>query len=711
MVYRIIFFIYAISSFILPTQAATYFISPKGSDSQKGTSIATAWRTINRVNAATLQPGDRILFEGGQTFQGSVTLRTTASGTSTQPIIVSSYGAGRAIISSGNSLGFYAQNIAGVELRRLTFVGSGRLSNNSSGVMFYLDSPNSHLSYLRLDSLDVSGYKNSGISIGSWQGTSGYSDVRITACQTHANGEAGLFSYSESLAAHQNWYVGNCQAFDNSGRADVTTTNTGNGIVLSGIDGALIEHCTAYHNGWLNANEGGGPVGIWGYCCNNLVIQRCEAHHNSSGTAPDGGGFDLDGGCTNSIMQYNYSHDNGGPGYELCQYEGAPPMHDLIVRYNVSVNDARQDSKGALQVWSTGSNGGIQRAAFYNNTVLLSPPADGSNPKVIYICTGGFSDLSLRNNVLQSTGGLDVLNTVCTTGLRMEGNCYWNNSQLVLNWNGTYYTTLSAWRAATGQEKLRGGRTTGLQADPSLLNSNSTLTPLPDSPIVGAALNLQSEFNISPGPQDYIGNPTPAMPTQGNIGALESQYSVIAPTPLPVVLTDFTVTRSNSTILVRWNTASEQENDYFVVERSLNGHTFTSLDRVAGAGTSLQTHAYQYEDANLPATTNTAYYRLRQVDISGKVTYSPVRALSGAQSLNAGMQELHVYPNPALATDVVMISGAQGPFIQLLDMNGKIHASASVQADGTAGLPISSLSGGIYLVRCGSQHTKLLLTK
>lgn len=699
---KIILFIYAILGFIFPSQALTYFISTTGDDTQEGTSVATSWRTIDRVNAATLQSGDRVLFKGGETFPGSIMLRTTDSGTPNQPIVVSSYGPGQATIASSTSCGFYAQNIAGVEVRRLTFVGAGRLSNSTSGIVFYLDLPNSHLSYLRLDSLDVSGYQKSGISIGSWQGTSGYDDVRITACQVHANGEAGLSSYSESLAAHQNWYVGNCQAFDNSGRADVTTTNTGNGIVLSGIDGALIEYCTAYHNGWLNANTGGGPVGIWGYCCNNLVIQRCEAHHNSSGTEPDGGGFDLDGGCTHSILQYNYSHDNGGPGYELCQYIGAPAMYDLTVRYNVSVNDAREDNKGALQVWSTSANGGIQGAAIYNNTVFLSPPADGSRPKVVYICSDGFSDLSLRNNILQSTGGLLMFSTVTTTGLRLEGNCYWDATQLTFDWNGTSYTSLSAWRAATGQEILPEGRATGLQADPKL-NSDSVFTPLPDSPVLRAGLNLRREFNINPGPRDFAGNPTPQLAAQGNIGASEGRNQ---PTSLPVVLTAFTVARRTRVGLLRWHTASEKENAYFIIERSLDGHTFSHSDSVAGMGIS---HSYHYEDVNLPTdATSTIYYRLRQVDTSGNTSYSPVRALPSAGGPDAGLQ---VYPNPALVTDTVVLNGAQGSSVQLLDMNGKLRATAPVEANGTAELPIGSLSAGIYLLRCGPQYTKLLLVR
>jgi hypothetical protein len=709
--HKIIFLLCTFLSFILSARAATYFISPLGDDTQAGTSITQAWRTVDKVNATTFQPGDSVLFSGRQTFAGSITLRTSNPGTATHPIVISSYGSGWATIASGSSYGFYAQNTAGIKINCLNFVGAGRLSNDESGVIFYLDSLNSHLSYLRLDSLNVSGYRNSGISIGSWKGTSGYSDVRITACQVHANGEAGLSSYSESLAAHHNWYVGNCKAFDNTGRATVTTTNTGNGIVLSGIDGALIEHCEACYNGGLNANQSGGPVGIWGYCCNNLIIQYCEAHHNSSGTAPDGGGFDLDGGCTNSVLQYNYSHDNAGPGYELCQYEGAPAMHDLIIRYNVSVNDARLDNKGALQIWSTGSNGGIQRAAIYNNTVMLSPPADGSSPKVVYICSSGFSDLSLSNNVLQSTGRLAVLSTVSTTGLRLEGNCYWNATQLLLDWNGTMYTDLSSWRAVTGQEQLADGKPTGLQADPQLQAAPS-FAPLPGSPLRGAGLNLQAEFNISPGPHDYAGNLTPSISEAGNIGALEASPDVASTpaTPLPVVLTTFTVMHKGRTALLQWNTASEQDNAHFVVERSLDGHTFLNLATVRGHGTSGQTYSYQYEDVNPSQKAVSAiYYRLQQVDINGKSTYSAVRVLQATGTDGPNELNLQAYPNPTQTATVVTISGAMGSLIQLLDVHGQQLADAKVKVDGTTELSLVNLPAGIYLVRCGPQYTKLIL--
>ena len=714
---KIILFLLVTFFLLTPAFATTYYVSAQGDDAQAGTSVATAWRTIDRVNSATFLPGDHVLFRGGETFTGGIWLRAASQGTPPQPIVVSSFGVGKATISSGTSFGFYAHNTAGIEVRRLTFVGSGRLANMNSGVIFYLDAANTHLQYIRLDSLDVSGYQKTGISVGSWNGTSGYTDVRITSCQTFANGEAGLASYSQSLAAHHDWYVGNCKAYDNAGRADVTTTHTGNGIVLSGIDGALIERCEAYHNGWLNANQSGGPVGIWGWCCNKLTIQNCESHHNQSGTAHDGGGFDLDGGCTNSVLQHNYSHDNDGPGYLLAQYPNAPAMHDLTVRYNISENDARAHNQGALQVWSSGANGGIQRVVFHNNTVLLSPPADGSRPKAVFISSAGFTNLSFRNNVLQTAGGLAVLSTFATTSLRLESNCYWSTgSPLQLDWNGTAYDNLTSWRAATAQEQLADGRATGLNLAPQLrtnaqlATSSPKFSPMPESPILGAGLDLRSEFNINPGQYDFIGNPAPQSPERGNIGALEAQKTTS--TVLPVVLRMFSAKRQGTAGVLRWITASEKDNANFVLESSTDGITFANLTRVLGHGTSTQVHNYEFTDLDIARyASKTVYYRLRQVDTNGTSTYSPIRALSCGLRETRRPGGLQVWPNPAQNGTLVQVKGEQGAAVQVRDARGQLVAGAVVEADGTAVLLLAHLATGLYLVQCGSQSTRLVLGK
>ena len=705
---KLILFLF-ISLFSLSAHATTYYVSSSGDDTRSGTAVATAWRTTSRVNAGTFLPGDRVLFQGGQTFTGGIWLQAASQGTPAQPIVLSSYGAGKATIASGASFGFFGEDNAGIELRRLRFVGDGRLTNTDSGVIFFIGAPNTHLRHLRLDSLEVSGYQQTGISVGSWNGASGYADVRITACLAHANGEAGLASYSEDLGAHQNWYVGNCKAYDNAGRADVTTAHTGNGIVLGGIDGALIERCEAYNNGWLNANPGGGPVGIWGWCCNNLVIQNCESHHNRSGTTHDGGGFDIDGGCTNSVLQYNYSHDNEGPGFLLAQYHGAPPMHDLAVRYNVSENDARHHNQGALHVWSSGANGGIQRAVFHNNTVLLAPPADGSRPKAVFVASGGISEVSFRNNVLQTSGSLPVLSTYTDAGLRLEGNCYWNGAApLLLEWNGTVYSDLSAWRAAAGQERLADGRSTGLHADPQL-GASPRCVPVPASAVRGAGLDLPTEFSLSPGPRDFNGSPTPLTPARGNVGASEAR---VAAAPLPVALTHFTATPRGASAWLHWGTATEVNNAYFLVERSWDGRLFTALGHVAGHGSSPRPWAYEFTDREAGSqSVRTVYYRLRQVDTDGTTAFSPVCTLPGLLAAANRAGSLRVWPNPTASSGpTVAVSGAQSTPVQLLDVRGRLVASAPAEADGHADLSVVGIAAGLYILRCGAQTTRLVLT-
>jgi len=85
-----------------PLRATTYYLSPTGNDTNNGTSAATAWRSISRLQqvATSLQPGDQVLFERGGTFPGQFTVNS--NGSSAQPIIIGSYGTGALPIVTGS---------------------------------------------------------------------------------------------------------------------------------------------------------------------------------------------------------------------------------------------------------------------------------------------------------------------------------------------------------------------------------------------------------------------------------------------------------------------------------------------------------------------------------------------------------------------------------------------------------------------------------
>jgi Right handed beta helix region len=80
-----------------PRAATTYYVSPRGSDSNRGTSQSAAWRTVARVNSARVRPGDTVLFHGGATFSDD-DLTGNRGGASGRSITYGSYGPGNAIL-------------------------------------------------------------------------------------------------------------------------------------------------------------------------------------------------------------------------------------------------------------------------------------------------------------------------------------------------------------------------------------------------------------------------------------------------------------------------------------------------------------------------------------------------------------------------------------------------------------------------------------
>jgi parallel beta-helix repeat protein len=103
---------------VLTITGTTYYVSRNGSDSNSGTSPSSPWRTVKRVNAATLAPGDGVLFEGGATFSEEA-LMPRSSGASGSPIVFGSYGTGDASLP----LGVWFKEHDGLAFEHLTFSG------------------------------------------------------------------------------------------------------------------------------------------------------------------------------------------------------------------------------------------------------------------------------------------------------------------------------------------------------------------------------------------------------------------------------------------------------------------------------------------------------------------------------------------------------------------------------------------------------------
>ena len=507
-----------------------FYVSPSGSDNNDGRTPATAWQTPLKVDVTNFQAGDHILFEGGQSFSGVLYFDANDQGTAAQPIVVTSYGTGRATIAAGTTVGLLAYDTAGIEVRNLNFMGSA--GNTKDGVQFYADLPgNVKLHHILIDSVEASGFGSAGISIFSWAGTTGYQDVRITNVSAHDNRYAGIWmggylAPAPAGYAHGNIYIGNCQFYNNTGTTDFLN-DSGFGIFLDSTDGAIIERNAVYNNG-QNTVSLAGPMGIMAMEANNIVVQNNEVHHTHT-SGSDGGGIDFDGGVTNSLIQYNYVHDNDGGGIDVAQYTPVRVMaSNNTVRYNISQNDGRKSIAWAGILLA----GAVQNSHIYNNTVYGTP-----NPTATYaaiMISGPTTNVDVRNNLFDTTGGMQqVLVGAGQTGLVFQDNAYWGSGYpLNLSWGSTNSKTLAAFRSASGQE-MSGGTPTGIDTDPgltapgngptfnnaSLLPTLTAYTPLSSSPLIDKGLNL-STFGINPGTRDFLGTTIP----QGmgfDVGAVE----------------------------------------------------------------------------------------------------------------------------------------------------------------------------------------------
>lgn len=167
---------------------------------------------------------------------------------------------------------------------------------------------------------------------------------------------------------------------------------------------------------------------------------------------------------------------------------------------------------------------------------------------------------------------------------------------------------------------------------------------------------------------------------------------------LPLELVHFTATRKQSSIFCSWITASEKNTDYFELERSADGITFTPIGKLNGAGESQSPLTYHFEDIQPLQGIN--YYRLRMVDNDGGYEYTDV-----VSELFLAEGDAMVYPNPAAdwttilvpdGFEEIIITDAQGHIVDQFEGSTlQDHKELNVQQmpDGTYFVWIKTADG------------------
>jgi len=161
---------------------------------------------------------------------------------------------------------------------------------------------------------------------------------------------------------------------------------------------------------------------------------------------------------------------------------------------------------------------------------------------------------------------------------------------------------------------------------------------------------------------------------------------------LPVELVSFDAFPQENDVVIRWETASEKDNDYFVVERSTDLQNWSKVGQIDGAGTSELHRIYILKDE--APVYGESYYRLTQVDYNGQSeTHAPKTVLFYPE------QDISVYPNPAKGR--VLVDGLNDHVIriELINAHGQIAKSFMSSQEMKQELDLHSLTPGMYTVQ------------
>jgi Right handed beta helix region len=503
-----------------PPDTAFYVNAASGSDAAVGTSPTTAWRTLARASQQRYRGGDRLLLHGR--FLGTLELghASLVAASRRDPLTIGSYGSGRALIAPDRGSGIVALNVAGIRISGLELAGRrAGCRQPEDGILFDASNAGRLADGITIDHVDVHGFCD-GIAIGSEDDGSIIEHVRITAVSSHDNVQRGIATYDPALKHHdvRDVIVRDSRAYRNREQG---------GIVLFGVEHARVEHSEAYENG----RDASGAVGIWAFDADHVVFEHDESYRNLTAD-DDGDGFDLDAGVTNSVMQYDYSHNNAGIGFLICACVVWYQQHNDVIRRDVSAQDGSSGQPSGIYVGGGEPLHGVDVVA---NTIYSSA---GKGP-LIQLDGAGSIDRSVRmyDNLFVAGARKALLDadTVDSVGTVIEGNDWWSRSgRFRVLWGGMRFDSLGSWRAATGVETNH-GRPIGLSADPHVCALGAAPTLFPegpgtlsayrlraDSPLIGAGLDTRRRFGVSGGAYDFSGGAA-RYRNRSDIGAEERQ--------------------------------------------------------------------------------------------------------------------------------------------------------------------------------------------
>ena len=336
-------FVILILSLALQGYSTNYYLSSeKGSDRYSGISPDEPWASIERINEQHFEAGDSIFFFSGESFKG--TLYINDQGGRGNPILISKYGEGKDPLLDGDGAeaAIFLNNPANVivenlEIKNWKGVYGIHFIAENAGEMENLTFQDLNIHDVGSAMFDITepsktkgaicGRVNKGTKPSWWNGLTIQRVYihNVGSCGITFGNEVNLYKLGKSdlyYKTHKNVLIQDC-------RVDSIVRD---GIWIRQCEGAIIQNCEVSRTG-MNAISNG----IWFWDCLDCVMQYNEGWECMSPRGNDGAPFSIDNHCWNCIIQYNYSHDNEGPGYMIFGRMGDNGGN--VIRNNLSYND------------------------------------------------------------------------------------------------------------------------------------------------------------------------------------------------------------------------------------------------------------------------------------------------------------------------------------------------------------------------------------
>ncbi|CAG5080712.1 hypothetical protein CRYO30217_01425 [Parvicella tangerina] len=600
-----------------------------------------------------IDPGDTIFVDAGTYTMGLNVTSSTDEGSAAGDVVIT--GAGSAlthITAPGSDDNFYFDNVSYIMVRDMHLISSQAARYN-----YFIFEGNDH----HLDNCHLEHSTNTNVYMHEAGGAHDIDDNAVSNCEIENTSSSGYNVWIRGDADHDT--IRNCV---------ISSTGTSAKAVV------LNDYYSGSHDGWPTSihffgnNVTADDYGIVGDVVDGNTMETYDIHDNvfniTSSDRADGAAVWLDDhGLSSSNISNIFNNIISGGKCGIYLSSGVDYCHfynNFIcnVEYGIYVSADNSDDND-----------------FNYNSIY-------SSKECMYFTQDSKAWWYVRNNIFYTTGNSSYsciyAGNTSSTFVRSDYNIfYMPNGAYAATEGGSNYS-LAGWQGTNHHDGTGNGDNNSVNTDPNYRNPISCLLDLTG--------NYQTGTSIGAVGTDVYGTSR----THPTIGAWEEGSS------LPVTSTFAHVVCDDHEVQVSWNTLSELNNDYFIIEGSNDGQSYTEIGTVLGAGNSSaeQHYAFAFDQSEA----NFDVLRIGQVDFNGD--YNVIKHLSIDCSDESVFSLSELYPNPTNGDLTLVLSslGSTEVVINIVDLEGRVVGESQhglVKGSNFIRKNVEALASGVYLIK------------